>query len=111
MRASRCLYRIAMNSLPPPLWGRVGVGGKADVLGRFITPTQTLPHPGGGNQERSWRLRISSAWPNLQRRSHERTRRDGTGPTSKFGHFQSWLGPESKSTPSPHSPDRIRWPV
>src|SRR6516165_6846803 len=30
--------------LPPPLWGRVGVGG------RLSPPTPTLPHKGGGGK-------------------------------------------------------------
>jgi hypothetical protein len=32
--------------LPPPLWGRVGVGG--EVLP--VTPTLALPHRGGGKR-------------------------------------------------------------
>ncbi len=33
--------------LPPPLWGRVGVGGK------HSPPTPTLPHKGGGRRKRA----------------------------------------------------------
>jgi uncharacterized protein len=37
---------MTVNSSPPPLWGRVGVGG-SDA---GITPTLTLPHQRGGGQ-------------------------------------------------------------
>ena len=40
-------------SLPPPLWGRVGVGGTGAKPRIVAPPTLTLPHKGGGDQTRS----------------------------------------------------------
>jgi 4-amino-4-deoxy-L-arabinose transferase-like glycosyltransferase len=44
--------------LPPPLWGRAGVGGKHSSGAEPQPPTLTLPHKGGGNQRRTGRMTI-----------------------------------------------------
>src|SRR5207248_6884960 len=41
--------RRGFSSFPPPLRGRVRVGGK--VLARAFTPTPTLPRKGGGRKK------------------------------------------------------------
>ncbi len=35
--------------LPPPLWGRVGEGGKLHAWRLLLTPSLSLPHKGGEN--------------------------------------------------------------
>src|SRR5690348_15843141 len=45
-----CLSPMEAFWFPPPLWGRVGVGGLVVVLS---PPTPTLPHKGGGRNKAS----------------------------------------------------------
>ena len=42
-------FPIRHSLLPPPLWGRVGVGGSRESDARGSSPSLALPHKGGGN--------------------------------------------------------------
>src|SRR5579871_1878256 len=75
---------------PPPLWGRVRVGGQS--FGKPVLPTPALPHKGGGSNARN------------KQQTHSATQ----GHASPFLHASVMASPGRVDTLSPLSEESVR---